>query len=144
MTRRLRRALIRWLRTAVPALPFVGALCAAGLGLHAAEDWHRHGEVGAGFFHLHFHVGDHHHDDHERAGGHHPETSDTHHGHEPDTRDQNESPVFTIVQAVPDPGPTAPDVAAPEAVNDTKTDTQIVVAHQQGPSSAANPRAPPA
>ena len=142
--RRFRRIIICWLRTAGPGLLTVGALCAAGFGLHAVEDWHRHGEMGAGFFHLHFHVGDHHHDDHEHAGGHHPETSDTRDDHEPDTREQNESPVLTVAQGVPDPGPTAPDVTAPEAVSDTTTDTQIVVAHNEGPSSAANPRAPPA
>lgn len=127
-----------------PGLLFAGALCASGFGLHAAEDWHRHGEMGAGFFHLHFHVGDHHHEDHEHAGGHHAETPDTHDGHESDTREQNESPVLTIAQAVSDPGPSAPALAAPKAFSDTKTDAQDVVAHKQGPSSAANPRAPPA
>ena len=141
--RRFRRVLIRWLATAGPGLLFAGALCAAGVGLHAAEDWHRHGEVGAGFFHLHFHVGDHHHDNHEHAGDHQHETPDAHHDHESDTREPSVSRVLTIAQAVPDPGPTALSVAAPEAVSETKTDTQIVVAHKQGPRSAANPRAPP-
>ncbi len=50
-----------------PGLLFAGSLWAAGFGLHAAEDWHRHCEVSAGFFHLHFHVGDHHHEDHRHT-----------------------------------------------------------------------------
>jgi hypothetical protein len=45
---------------------------------------------------------------------------------------------------VSDPVPTAPSVAAPEAVPETRTDARIVVALKQGPPSAANPRAPPA
>ncbi|MBD3871869.1 MAG: hypothetical protein IFK91_02950, partial [Acidobacteria bacterium] len=96
--RRLRRAVIRYSRLACPALGVLTIICVGGFGLHAASDWHRHGELGAGFFHLHFHVGDH---EHENHGHDHPAHDD--HDHDTPTKEnQKRMAVLMIAHAIQD------------------------------------------
>lgn len=61
MLRRLRQGFGCGVRRLGPSLVTLAVLIALGFGAHAALDWHRHGEAGAGFFHLHVHAGHHHH-----------------------------------------------------------------------------------
>ncbi|HSN54898.1 MAG TPA: hypothetical protein VLT32_09505 [Candidatus Sulfomarinibacteraceae bacterium] len=74
---RLRLLVRRAGRRLGPMLVTVVAVAAAGLGLHGALDWHRHGEPGVGFFHLHVHFGDHEHPDHHHGGLEPPSGPDT-------------------------------------------------------------------
>lgn len=140
---RFRKAVHRMLTSAGPSLLLVGAVCAAGFALHAADDWHHHGEMSAGFFHLHFHVGEHHHDEHEHADHQH-QAPDDHGEHDSDTHERHESRVLTVAQSVSNPSPSAPAVPAPEAVSETEPDSRYGFQKPQRARSTSNPRAPPA
>lgn len=133
--RRLRRAVIRCSRLAGPVLGLVIIVCVGGLGLHAARDWHRHGELGAGFFHLHFHVGEHGHD--------HPAHDD--HNHDTPTEGkQRRTAVLTVTHALDDFASAAPMVACPSPTPDRTPIESVVLPRFTESSSPANPRAPPA
>jgi hypothetical protein len=88
-------------------------LCLAGLGWHAAHDWHRHGSTEEGFFHLHFHVGGHHHSHpHDEPDAH--WGAERHPGEDgapdPDQSREPRETVLTILQAAPEPAPATPHV----------------------------------
>lgn len=106
--------------SAGPGLLLSGVVCATGFGLHAADDWHRHGEMGAGFFHLHFHVGDHVHPDLERSAAisnAHPHSGqDHHHGHGAESQAGQGAPAahaHHTQSSSPRPDPTGTPEACP-------------------------------
>ena len=138
--RRLRNAVIRYSRLACPALGVLTIVCVGGFGLHAASDWHRHGELGAGFFHLHFHVGDH---EHEIHGHDHP-AHDDHEHDTPTERNRKRTAVLTIAHAIQDGAPAAPTVASPEFTPDPTLSESVDLPRPTEFSVFANPRAPPA
>jgi hypothetical protein len=114
-------------------------VCVGGLGLHAARDWHRHGELGAGFFHLHFHVGDHEHDHH----GHDHPAHDDHDHDTPTDRPGKRSAVLTVAHAIQNVASAAPTVASPESTPDRTPIESVDLPRPTKPSVFANPRAPP-
>ena len=137
--RRLRRSVIRLFRLAGPVLGAAAIVCVGGLGLHAASDWHRHGELGAGFFHLHFHVGDH---EHEIHGHDHPAHDD--HDHDTPTEgNRKRTAVLTIAHAIQDIAPAAPSVASPEFTPYRTLSESVDLPRPTDYSVFANPRAPP-
>jgi len=126
MLRRLRRGFRRSIGRLGPLLVTLVALTAAGLGTHAALDWHHHGEVGGGFFHLHVHFGEHRHpglDDHgnddpgdhglERPGVHDQGAVDHHHDevgdHHDGTADHDHAADDHRRGNRPDPGSSSED-----------------------------------
>ena len=137
--RRLRRAVIRCFWLAGPVLGVVAVVCAGGFGLHAAQDWHRHGELGAGFFHLHFHVGDH---EHESHGHNHP-AHDDHDQDTPTKENRKRTAVLTIAHAIQDVASAAPTVASPESIPDRTPSESVDLPRPTELSAFANPRAPP-
>jgi hypothetical protein len=107
--------------------------CAVGLGLHAARNWHHHGEVGTGFFHLHFHVGGHHHE---------------HSGEAPDSPDDRNDPpshysrFFTVAGAAT--GPEASSwIARPEILRQLRVEKKPLWRDRSIRLSPSSPRAPP-
>ena len=137
--RRLRRAVIRYSRLAGPVLGVMAVVCAGGFGLHAAQDWHRHGELGAGFFHLHFHVGDHDHEGH----GHDSPAHDDHDHDTPIEENRKRTAVLTIAHAIQDIASAAPTVASPESFPDRTPIERVDLPRPTELSAFANPRAPP-
>ena len=138
--RRLRRTVDHGLRLAGPCSILTAAVWVAGLGLHAARDWHRHGEIGAGFFHLHFHVGDHEHQHHDDQ---HPVNGD--HDHDTPGDDQRKrTAVLTVANALYDLSSDAPTIVDPENALGERTIECIQLPRTIDLSAAAKPRAPPA
>ena len=132
--RRLRRTVNRLARLAGPTLGIAFVVFIGGLGLHAARDWHRHGELGAGFFHLHFHVGEHGHD--------HP----THDGHDHDTPTdgkQRRTAVLTVAHALDDFASAAPAIASLQSTPHRTPIESVFLPRLTESSTSANPRAPP-
>lgn len=167
--RRLRRAVNRLLRAAGPGLLLAGAVCVVGLGLHAADDWHHHGEMGAGFFHLHFHVGNHDHPDlehsraddahHSRAGhdsaAAHPVGNDSsarrsgHHSPDngrpaPADDSRNVHAVLTVPHAVKHQCDAAPTIELRAAPLGSAVTTDVLLPRTSWRSRTADPRGPPA
>ena len=134
----MKRSCTSAIRTAwwlpVAAVMAVG-VCVAALGLHSAEGWHHHGELGAGLFHLHFHVGHHHHG--TGTHGH-------HHG------DQDEAPTaphekyFSVAQAAPHAAPIAPETIVTDSPSRRVTKSNHEFVRQYELPADSNPRAPPA
>ncbi|MCW8984619.1 MAG: hypothetical protein OQK55_04705 [Thermoanaerobaculales bacterium] len=127
--------MIRCSRLAGPVLGVAVTVCVGGLGLHAARDWHRHGELGAGFFHLHFHVGEHGHE--------HPADGD--HDHEdPANAKRQRSAVLTIAQALHNDASAASMVTPREPAPERTLIGRVILPRSNEGPSFANPRAPPA
>jgi hypothetical protein len=126
---------IRFSGRAGPALAVACVVCIGGLGLHAAHDWHRHGQFGSGFFHIHFHVGHH---DHDHQGH-----DDHDHDNPADTK-QRSTAVLTIALAF-DNDASATVAAAPGKPAPDRTPIDgVVLPRSTAHASLANPRAPPA
>jgi len=135
----LRRAVIRCSKQAGPVLGVVAVVCIGGFGLHAASDWHRHGELGAGFFHLHFLVGDHWHEHHDHQ---HPAHDD--HDHDtPNERPRKRTAVLTVAHATQDLSSAELTVASPEPAADRMPIESVDLPRPTEFSAFANPRAPP-
>lgn len=127
--------MIRCSRLTWPAAGIAWVLFVGGLGLHAATDWHRHAEPGAGFFHLHFHVGDH--------GHHHPDHDD--HDHEaPGDGSHKRSAVLTVAHALDDHVPATLSVTSPGFAPDRTPIDRVKLQQRTELTPSANPRAPPA
>jgi hypothetical protein len=133
--------MVRFVRRPGPFVVLASAVCVAGFGLHAAHDWHRHGELGTGFFHLHFHVGEHEHGYHGHTHGH-PHPGEEDHHRSPEQRQQR-SAVLTVAHALSDLESTALELAPPEPARDRQPTAVPIV--MLGPDSrgSADPRAPP-
>ena len=142
MLRRLRQAAVLGAhRTPYVALWSL-VFCAFGLGLHAARNWHHHGELSAGFFHLHQHIGGH---DHDHAGAHHHD----HGGEAPESPDDRKDPpshysrFFSVAGAAT--GPDASSwIARPEMLRHLRDDRKPLRRVRSIGLSPSSPRAPPA
>ena len=167
--RRFRQAVYRLLTAAGPGLLLVGAVCAAGFALHAADGWHHHGEMGAGFFHLHFHIGDHDHPDLEHShAGHthqnHPDhdsaainpidtnTGARHSDHEvpeddhpaPAEDSRKSHAVLTVPHAVKNLTDAAPTIEARAASPGGAVSIAVLLPRMSWRYRTADPRGPPA
>ena len=138
--RRLRRSVIECSRLAGPVLGVVAVVCVGGLGLHAASDWHRHGELGAGFFHLHFHVSDHQHKHHAHE---HPAHGD-HDQDTPTEQPRKHTAILTVAHTTQDLPSAAPTVASTEPAPDRTPIESVDLPRPTELSDFGNPRAPPA
>ena len=138
--------MVRSIRAATPALVIVVLTCFTGLGFHAARDWHRHGELGAGFFHIHFHVGDHEHDHHghgDQDHVHHEPGSSHETPDDPDHRPPHRQAVLTINHAYQQLAPAVPAVAVAERAPERTVVVGLFVPRASNPVRVAQPRAPP-
>ena len=135
--RGLRRSFQRTMRRLGPFVVILSVLLLAGLGAHAALDWHHHGRVGAGFFHLHVHVGHHHHGELE------------HHQHEspePDSPsdDRRECGTLTLAFGVA-PAPVVAVAVIPTVARDERVDFRALIPSDRNPAERPwSPRGPPA
>ncbi len=135
--RHIRCSMIRLARESGPGLILVIAICAAGLGLHAAHDWHRHGDFGSGSYHLHFHVGLHQHPTHNHA-------VPTDHDHDQSDEESPERPaVFTLALAVHDTAPAASTPTPPDLTPDRAPVVCTNLPRNNDGTLFANPRGPP-